>query len=155
MKLASKNVRRNIRASVPTRAEIASSILVSASLFVGPSVLVSTTTTAKPPRRGADGVGVIGIGRAYLGNREGAIPDAPRPAGSTYIAGAGDEGTARSQRRGEGGDIARAAGELSKIAPDARTILSKDDGRLRRSSGVGWAAAHAPNNSRYSVFSTI
>ena len=85
MKLASKNVRRNIRASVPTRAEIASSILVSASLFVGPSDLVSTTTHRQATAPVGGWVGAIGIGRAYQGNREGAIPDAPRPAGSTLL----------------------------------------------------------------------
>jgi len=33
------------------------------------------------------------------------------------------EGTLRSQRRGRGADIARAAGELTEAAPDATTIL--------------------------------
>src|SRR4051812_1923166 len=34
------------------------------------------------------------------------------------------------ERRGQGGDIARAAGELTETAPDATTILSRDDGGL-------------------------
>ena len=50
------------------------------------------------------------------------------------------------KRRGQGGDIARAAGELTETAPDATTILSRDDGDLGVER-IGSATAREPNSS--------
>jgi hypothetical protein len=57
----------------------------------------------------------------------------PRFGGASYANGYYNrslEGTARLSAAAKGGDIARAAGELTETAPDATTILSRDDGDL-------------------------
>ena len=49
---------------------------------------------------------------------------------ANYYSRSGVRGYCPFERRGQGVDIARAAGELTETAPDARTILSRDDGDL-------------------------
>ena len=144
MKLASKNVRRNIRASVPTRAEIASSILVSASLFVGPSVLVSTTTHRQAAAPGGRGGGYRDWTRL---TREIARVRSRTRRGQRVA-------PVRSQRRGEG---ATSLGQPASFRRSLRTP-GRYYRRMTETPAVerGLAAAHAPNSSRlYSVFSTI